>query len=65
VGVGVLLKWQDYGTDFGPSLSTRPARNLKEAGAARELRKENKNREDGCATMGIASEAEAKEFAAQ
>jgi hypothetical protein len=47
VGVGGLLKWQVYGTDFGPSLSTRPARNLK-AGAARELRKENKNREDGC-----------------
>jgi hypothetical protein len=64
VGVGVLLKWQVYGTDFGPSLSTRPARNLK-AGAVRELRKENKNREDGFATMGIASEAGAKESAAQ
>lgn len=60
----MLLKWQVYGTDFGPSLSTRPARNLK-AGAIRELRKENKNREDGFATMGIASEAGAKESAAK
>ena len=52
MGVGVLLKWQVYGTDFGPSLSTRPARNLK-AGAARELRKENKNREDGLLPWGL------------
>jgi hypothetical protein len=35
------------------------------AGAIRELRKENKNREDGFATMGIASEAGAKESAAK
>ena len=48
----MLLKWQVYGTKFGPSLSTRPARNLK-AGAIRELRKENKNREDGLLPWGL------------
>ena len=48
----MLWKWQVYGTDFGPSLSTRPARNLK-AGAARELRKENKNRDNGLLPWGL------------
>lgn len=50
-GVGVLLEWQVYGTDFGP-LFTRRKRNFK-TGTVRELRKEKKNREDGLLPWGL------------